>query len=281
MDGADRCTVAYHTEITNEVFDGVAGEQRDAFVTTDSGTREGLTHLPDGAPQLRVSQCASVFDAHDVRLVGMTLGRRVNPRSQQLRTGGAIYRHRILEGADRTSAVLRPLLAAAAGERGHPSVHPRFGVRDILRAEEVLRLHAIDRVDRPQEVAFVAERHRRIDAHAAFELRVRCGPLLVAGCHALGRHEGLPASAGDRIQNVGTRIDARGQAPHHVVHRIGIGVFAYRDGKPHALRTGQRGCEEIALPALVDLVALLHLDDTAAPVGHAVWDDDVLHDARL
>ena len=77
------------------------------------------------------------------------------------------------------------------------------------------------------------------------------------------------------------RIHARGQAPHDVVHRIRIDVLRHRDREPHALRARQRGGEEVALPALVDLVALLHLDDAAAPVGHAVRDHHVLHDAGL
>ena len=163
----------------------------------------------------------------------------------------------------------------------HPADHARLGVVDVLLGEEVLRLHLVDRIDRPQEVALVAERHRGIDAHAALEARVRRGPLLVARGHALGRHEGLAAAAGDRIEDVGLRIDARGQAPHHVVHRIGIDVLAHRDGEPHALRARQRRAEEVALPAFVDLVALLDLDDAAAPVGHAVGDHHVLDDAGL
>src|SRR5262249_61484171 len=67
----------------------------------------------------------------------------------------------------------------------------------------------------------------------------------------------------------------------HIVHRIGIDVLAHGDGEPHALRAGQGGGEEVALPALVDLMALLHLDDAAAPIGHAVRDHHVLDDARL
>ena len=39
--------------------------------------------------------------------------------------------------------------------------------------------------------------------------------------------------------------------------------------------------EEVALPALLQAVALLHLDDDAAPVGHAVGNVDVLDDAGL
>src|SRR6267142_2205792 len=54
-----------------------------------------------------------------------------------------------------------------------------------------------------------------------------------------------------------------------------------RDRQPHALTGGQDGAQEIALPAFFDLVALLDLDDAAAPIGHAVRDVDVLNDAWL
>src|SRR5712671_3009127 len=96
-------------------------------------------------------------------------------------------------------------------QRMHPALHAGFRVLDVLLGEEILRLDAIDRIDRPQEVLLVAERHRRIDTHAALELGVRGRPLLVARSHALGRHEGLAAAAGDRIENVGARIDPRGE----------------------------------------------------------------------
>ena len=38
---------------------------------------------------------------------------------------------------------------------------------------------------------------------------------------------------------------------------------------------------KVALPAFFDLVALLDLDDAAAPVGHRIGDHDVLDDAGL
>src|SRR6266404_1682252 len=56
---------------------------------------------------------------------------------------------------------------------------------------------------------------------------------------------------------------------------------SHRDREPHALRAGERRGHEVALPPFVDLVTLLHLDDAAAPVGHAVGDHHVLHDAGL
>src|SRR6266851_9005624 len=55
----------------------------------------------------------------------------------------------------------------AAGERVDPADHARLGVLDVLLGEEVLRLDLVHRINRPQEVALVTERHRRIDAHAA------------------------------------------------------------------------------------------------------------------
>src|SRR5262249_55037150 len=70
-------------------------------------------------------------------------------------------------------------------ERMLPAEHARLGVLDVLLGKEVLRSHLVDRIDRAQEVALVAERHCRIDAHAAFELGVRRSPLLLACGHAL------------------------------------------------------------------------------------------------
>src|SRR5437773_1204643 len=95
-------------------------------------------------------------------------------------------------------------------QRLHPAVHARARVLDVLPAEEILRPHAVDRIDWPQKVALVAEWHSGIDAHAALEVRIRGGPLLVARGHALGRHKSLPAPARDRVEDVGARVDARG-----------------------------------------------------------------------
>ena len=122
-----------------------------------------------------------------------TLPRR---RDRARRQGGQGRQH---QGGVRSGRGLPP----RPRQRMHPALHARLGVLDVLLGEELLRLHLVDRIDRPQEVALVAERHRGIDAHAALELRVRRGPLLVARGHALGRHEGLAAPARDRIEDVG------------------------------------------------------------------------------
>jgi hypothetical protein len=68
-------------------------------------------------------------------------------------------------------------------------VHARLGVREVLLAEEIVRPHLIYRTDRADKIALVAERHRGVHAHAAFEARVGGGPLGAAGEHALSRHE--------------------------------------------------------------------------------------------
>src|SRR6516165_11440454 len=130
----------------------------------------------------------------------------------------------------------RRTLLPASCQRMHPALHALLGVGDVVLGEEILRPHLVDRLDRAEKVALVAERHGGIDAHAAFELGVRRCPLLLTRRHALSRHEGLAAAARNRIENVGAWIDAGGQAPHHVIHRIGIDVFADCDRKPHALR---------------------------------------------
>src|SRR2546423_1375387 len=158
--------------------------------------------------------------------------------------------------AGSSSAItMLPGSAPGAGERVDPSDHARACVLDVLPAEEVLRLDPIDRIDRTQEVALVAERYRGIDAHAALEIGIRGRPLLLPRGHAFGRHEGLTAAARNRVEDVGARIHPRGEAPHYVVHRVRIDILAYRDCKPHALRAGERRGEEVALPAFIDLVA--------------------------
>src|SRR5262249_8267770 len=78
-----------------------------------------------------------------------------------------------------------PHSAPGTGERVDPAHHARARVLDILLAEEVLRLDPIHRIDRAQKIALVAERHCGIDAHAALEIGVRGGPLLLARGHAL------------------------------------------------------------------------------------------------
>ena len=131
------------------------------------------------------------------------------------------------------------------------------------------------------EVLLIAKRHCGIDTHAALETGVGSGPLLVAGGHALGRHEGLATPTRNRVEDVGLGVDAGGEAPHHIVHGIDVGVFADRDRQAHALRASEDGTKEVALPAFLDLVALFHLDDAATPVGHGIGNMHILNDARL
>src|SRR5579864_787616 len=131
------------------------------------------------------------------------------------------------------------------------------------------------------EVVLVPEGDGGIDPHAALEPGIGCRPLLVASSHSLGGLEGLADSARNRVEDVGVGVNARRQAPDNVVHRVDINVGVDRDCEAHALAHGERGGQEVALPALLDLVALLDLDDATAPVGHAEGDVDVLHDAWL
>ena len=131
------------------------------------------------------------------------------------------------------------------------------------------------------EVLLVAEGHGGINAHAALEARVGGRPLLLAGGHALLRLEGLADAAGQRVDDVCVRVHARRQTPHDVVHAVDVHVGADGDGEAHPLVAGEDGGEEVALPALLDAVALLDLDDAAAPVRQAVRDVDILNDAGL
>src|SRR5581483_5922475 len=152
---------------------------------------------------------------------------------------------------------------------------------DVVVAEPLLEVDAVHGVDGAREVGFVAEGHGGVDAHAALEAGVRGGPVLLAGGHPLGGLEGLADAAGDRVQDFGVRVHAGRQRPHDIVHAVHVDIGVHSDGEAHALAAGEDGAEEVALPALLDLVPLLDLDDAAAPVGHAVWDVYVLDDPRL
>src|SRR5438309_1170764 len=172
-------------------------------------------------------------------------------------------------------------LAAVPGERLDPAVHDGLRARDLGLVEPLLRIDAVDGIDRPHEVVLVAVRHRRVDRHAALEAGVHAGPLLVAGGEALLRDERLADAAEERIQDVGARVHARREAPNDLVHVVDVDVAVDGDREPHALAAGHRGDEEVSGPAVLPLVPLLQLDDAAAPVGHRERDVHVLHDARL
>src|SRR5208282_317992 len=49
-------------------------------------------------------------------------------------------------------------LPPGARQRMHPAVHPSFRILDVGLGEEILGLDAVDRIDGPEEVVFVAER---------------------------------------------------------------------------------------------------------------------------
>src|SRR5579864_4182525 len=94
----------------------------------------------------------------------------------------------------------RSNLSSRFRQRMHPAVHALLGVGDVILGEPVLGLDPVDWIDRPQKVTLVSERHGGIDAHAAFEARIRRGPLLPTRGHAFCRHEGLATAAGNRIE---------------------------------------------------------------------------------
>ena len=76
-------------------------------------------------------------------------------------------------------------------------------------------------------------------------------------------------------------VDARGEGPHDVIHRVDVHVRVHGNGEPHALIARKNCGQEITLPAFFDLVALLDLDNASTPIGHAVRNVDVLDDTRL
>src|SRR3984957_14372910 len=71
-------------------------------------------------------------------------------------------------------------LPASPRQRMDPALHALLGVFDVFCRKPVFRLHFINRIDWAQEVALVAKWYCGIDAHAAFELRIRRGPLPLA-----------------------------------------------------------------------------------------------------
>src|SRR6267143_3121870 len=108
-------------------------------------------------------------------------------------------------------------LAAVPGERLAPAVHDRLRARDLGIVDPLLRVDAIDRIDRPHEVVLVPVRHRRVDGHPALETRVHAGPLLVASGEPLLGDEGLTDAAEERVEDVGARVHARREAPDDLV----------------------------------------------------------------
>src|SRR5262249_16761078 len=106
-------------------------------------------------------------------------------------------------------------------------------------------------------------------------------PLLFSGRHSLLGLKGLSDAARQRIDDVGVRVNASGQAPHYVVHAINIDIGADGDGESHALIARKDRRQQLSLPPLLDSVLFLDLYAYAAPIRHAVWDVHVLNDPRL
>src|SRR5205807_4507876 len=92
---------------------------------------------------------------------------------------------------------------------------------------------------------------------------------------------GLPNASRQRIDDVGVRINACCQRPDDVIHAVDIDVRALGNRQTHALVASENRGEKISLPTFFDLVALLYLDDAAAPIGHGIRDVQVLNNSRL
>src|SRR5919198_5662019 len=110
-----------------------------------------------------------------------------------------------------------PRLSSGTSQREDPAMHARLGVLNIFVSEEFFQIDPLDGIDRTHKVALVAERNRGIDTHTAFEHGIGSGPFPLAGGHALGGHEGLPASPGEWIYNVGLRVYAGSETSHDFV----------------------------------------------------------------
>src|SRR5437762_9927571 len=70
------------------------------------------------------------------------------------------------------SSCVASVLAAVPRECLDPAVHDRLRASDLGVVEPLLRVHPIDRVDRPHEVVLVPLLHGRVDRHPTLEARV-------------------------------------------------------------------------------------------------------------
>src|SRR6266851_3160419 len=172
-------------------------------------------------------------------------------------------------------------LSTTAREHLYPTVHQGLAAVDVGLVEPAAQLNPVDRVQRSGKIRLVAVWQGGIDAHTTFEAGVGGCPLFVAGSHPLLRLKRLADATRNRIQDVGVRVDPRGQRPDDLVHAVHVDVGIDGDRQPHPLAGGQDRAEEVALPTLLDLVALFDLDDAAAPVGHRVRDIHVLTNTWL
>src|SRR2546421_5713752 len=85
--------------------------------------------------------------------------------------------------------------SSRSGQHLNPTVHPFFGAIEFRLREELQRINFVDWIDGTMEILLVTVRHRRIDAHAAFEPSVRRGPFLLARRHAFLRLKCLSNAA--------------------------------------------------------------------------------------
>src|SRR5215471_9487595 len=171
--------------------------------------------------------------------------------------------------------------ASRAGQDFDPALHECLSASQVGFREPAAQVDAIDRIQRPREVRFIAIRQRRVDTHATLEAGVRSGPLFVTSGHSLLRLKRLTDAAWYGVEDVSVWVHSRGERPHDVVHAVDVDVDVDGDGQPHPLARRQDRAEEVTLPAFLDLVALLDLDDAATPVGHTEGNVHVLNDAWL
>lgn len=71
-----------------------------------------------------------------------------------------------------TEAESHSSLPLRAGQAVDPGFHALGDIGEVVVGEEVFRVHLVDRIDRAHEIAFVPMGHGRVDAHAAFEIRI-------------------------------------------------------------------------------------------------------------
>src|ERR1035441_241113 len=84
MDGTDGRTISHHADITDQVFDGVAGEQGNAVVRADAALGQKRGDLPGQPLKLPVTNRSPIVDANNIGLVGIALGDAIDPVSKQV-----------------------------------------------------------------------------------------------------------------------------------------------------------------------------------------------------
>ena len=96
MDGADRRAIGHDAEIADDMLDRVVRGEHDPVAGRDPLPAQEGGDSPHQRRQIAVAQGPAVIGGNDVGLVGMKLGRAVDPRPQQAGTRiGSVRRYTV------------------------------------------------------------------------------------------------------------------------------------------------------------------------------------------